>query len=86
MIQLSPAALLLVIAPYLCSLGPRKSKLPVIIAVLFSLSGGIRGPWCLLGLERGYLGLGFYILWPVEWPRLLCPGSDVLSVKWLVLP
>lgn len=42
-----------------------------------------RDPWVhLLVLERGYLGLGFYI----PWPRLLCPGSDVPSINWPTWP
>lgn len=46
---------------------------------------GSLGPWCLLGLEEGYLGLGLYILWPVVWPSPLCSDSDVPSVQWLTL-
>lgn len=38
------------------------------------------GPWCLLGLEGGSLGFGFYTLWPIEWPSLLCPGNDVAHI------
>lgn len=43
--------------------------LPLPLFFCLFLEGSL-GPWWLVGLERGYLSLGFYILWPGAWSSL----------------
>lgn len=60
--------------------------MPAIISAFLSVSAGILGSVVPFGIGEWYLGLEFYILWPVEWPSLLCPGSDMPFVNWPMWP
>lgn len=74
--QLSPAASLLITAAHLAPWAPSRAHCLAVTSALSPPPGKSLGLWCHLGLEEGYLALGFYILWPVEWPRLLCHDGD----------